>query len=114
MKQILELEQRHSDDLTCEAVLQGIVDKVSTTVEKEILQDFLKSMLDRPVYNYLQVLDGTAQKVDFMTELDPSLQTEYTNKVTLKDTPSDLATLTMGQAQCARYVDIISAKPFAK
>lgn len=68
LKEILELEKTHSVDLTCKEVLEDVSQK-SKNIQKETVEELLASMLDRPLYNRLEVLNGRTEKVDFLGEL---------------------------------------------
>lgn len=105
LKEVLELMQLSADELTCREVLDTVVEQVSKAAEKDTLENLLKQMSHRPVYHLLNVMeDGTTQKRDFLVEMKSDHREKYQQKVTLEQSPCQLALLTQGQSSCTRYV----------
>ncbi|KAH7953867.1 hypothetical protein HPB49_013197 [Dermacentor silvarum] len=61
----------HEDDLTCRQVLDELVEQVSNAADEATLDEMLPTMLSRPLYNYVIVVDSrTTQQRDFISELE--------------------------------------------
>ncbi|KAK8768195.1 uncharacterized protein LOC144124691 [Amblyomma americanum] len=104
LQEVLELTTQHADKVICKEVLDEVVERASTAVERELLEDLLAPMLIRPVYHHLEIIDDKdTQPKDFLSELSSDQKEKYKHKILFHGSVADLPILTQGQANCARY-----------
>ncbi|XP_077523853.1 uncharacterized protein LOC144134924 [Amblyomma americanum] len=104
LQEVLELTTQHADKFICKEVLDDVVERASKAVERELLEDLLASMLTRPVYHYIEIIDDkNTQPKDFLSELSSDQKKKYMQKILFHGSVADLPILTQGQANCARW-----------